>query len=582
MGSMRKALLYIFLCYLVGFLICATFGFLATRPDGLLPAYLLSWQVNETLIGFFDNFLVIHVSALLIVFSLFMQDAQGRARGGSAAGFLKAARPALVLVLCLSAAFALFSEVLLPSAYASQRSMSSASAQYAAAYKEARELQAVKEWKAAEEAAALCLRIVPGDRSATELKQAIETGAARASLDLAAPAPKEAAAGARDEGKSAADFAAMARKYYADEDYYSANYYAEIALVLDPARDDARRYAALSWQRISEIELSAKDEASRALYRAKMEAYSAFKAKDWLDALARFSAILGGRPADPDAKRYYALSLEEVKKISFYADDARAAEGLPGDEDFFFANPGTEGVLEVVYARKAVAAGNTMWFYGLEAMAVERATGKLLYHLSSEYGKYKSNGILLVAIERKGMASFLKPRYIAGSRPEAVRNFISLGLPMERIPSVAKLQSSGPAGGGRLLAGPRALSLPELLDIQDKTELYGFEGEPVRLELFRRFLTMSSFLILSILALGLGWKFRLRKLEKLPWHNLLFVPLFPLVVSYAVGALLYLQMLLSLFAVASLGTGFAVAAFVAAQGGLLALVIAYLAGQRGD
>jgi lipopolysaccharide export LptBFGC system permease protein LptF len=91
--------------------------------------------------------------------------------------------------------------------------------------------------------------------------------------------------------------------------------------------------------------------------------------------------------------------------------------------------------------------------------------------------------------------------------------------------------------------GPESMSLLDLFAFVGKAEQYGFSRDLYLAEMIERLSEPFLMLIMSVLALILGWKFKLGQhtLFKAWW--VLIVPLFPLLSLYAIETVRYLARL---------------------------------------
>lgn len=181
------------------------------------------------------------------------------------------------------------------------------------------------------------LVIDPDNREMRDRKVALESLAAR----QAAPPPGPKPAG--EEAGSVLGAQALMEKaqYYFDRrDWFSAHYYANKASLLDPRRTDAVRLAAQASGKLSEAATpgAGNDAQSAALYRQKRDAYLLLSGGDYLQAYYSFVKLAAQYPRDKDVATYLDKASSELSNVSFFLDEARRVEPLPGVQRILFLN----------------------------------------------------------------------------------------------------------------------------------------------------------------------------------------------------------------------------------------------------
>lgn len=336
-----------------------------------------------------------------------------------------------------------------------------------------------------------------------------------------------------------------ARQALADDQFYTAHYYANLA-VSASERAGRRREDALELraQALNAIEdgISRRDEdQERSRYREKLEAYQLMQRGEddplaLIRAFYRFQDLRRRLPDDPDVERYLGMTREALQDVAFMVDDAREVQRIDGRPDVVFVNRRDAGSVEIVYARRVVQAPRGDFFYGVEILRIPTTAAATdgLVHLQVPYARRIDNRLALRSIEEFGADEdleqfIIEPRYLAGGSTDvAGAAFADALIPLVHPVDQILLAS----GGADALA---TFSLPELLSAPEALEAVGHTTAPARSELVGRIIRIVGFFVLAFLAIGLAWEHRSRYVGRPPVVILLLVPLLPLALTWLVA-----------------------------------------------
>ncbi len=404
--------------------------------------------------------------------------------------------------------------------------------------------------------------------------------------------PTEAAEPAR--GESPARLLATARSYFKREDWFSAVYYADLAVRVTGERQDAvsreaARLSARAWERIRSQEPDLRSKADRDLFERKQTGYRYYQQGDFLSAYYHFLDLSRRYPDDQDARRYLIGSRTEVMRLAYFRDEAERMDPLPGPQGLLFVNPRGDGQREIVSIGKMVSTSGETFFKDIEVLRV--ASGRVLLHYLAPYGRLESSqaapdgqgqsggpraGVLLRGIDRRRPGQDLLPREIVGSlRGSVPRYLLALAPRPEDLPA---LRAPGPAGHSRL-AG---VSLDTLWLARAGIGAYGQLEAALSLEILMRLLLPFAFLNLGLLAMALGWSYRLVSARRPPLAAYLVIPLFPVAAALLAGAYLKVHRALAAYALLAWGFRPALIGLAVLEGAVLAVVLVLLAGRGND
>ncbi|HEY9593295.1 MAG TPA: hypothetical protein VHE79_02400, partial [Spirochaetia bacterium] len=406
------------------------------------------------------------------------------------------------------------------------------------------------------------LAIDPGDKDLAARILEVEQLAAHQAAPTPAPAPE---AIAPDE--TAQSLFVKARAAFDREDWFTAHYYAQAASSLDPRRIDATRLAALSWDRLSGLTETSADEATKALYQQKKEAFTLLESGNAVGAYYRFADLAVRYPKDKDIATNLAEARKQVLTTSFFVDDAKKVETLPGTQGILFLQGDAEAREAVFIGKMVELAGGETYFYDIEAVRYAPG-GRVAWHLTAPYGRREGGAVLMRCIDRRDPAVQFLPLYTQGARPATDRNLLVLKPTTEALRALA-------VGRDTL----SAMSITELWRLRGDLASFGVPRAALNTELAMKLVMPFAFLILSLLAMALGWAFRVRATGRLPVSGIILLPLAPIVLALLSLLYLYAHRIIVGFSVLALGMSGALITLGVVQLVLLAVALALVAGQ---
>jgi len=382
------------------------------------------------------------------------------------------------------------------------------------------------------------------------------------------------------EGKKPYELLAMAQDYFEREDYFSAHYYANLAYQLDPTRADARRLAAQAEDKIASKDLSSLELEEKQLYERKREGYEHFQNEEFFKAYQVFRELQGRYPRDADVTSYLSKSEEQLRRETFFLDEAEQIDTLPGAAELLFVNYRDEDEREIVFIGKLAGIDAGIFCKDIEVLRF--GTRGLLYHYYAPYGKLRDGALNLHGVdrlnpERKGVSREAIPRYLSGAirpRGEQLPYMLSLKPALEQLSTLR--------GGRTASASAEGLGFFTLWQARRQIGSYGYLEASISAEILRRLLLPFSFLVLCLLSVAVGWRFRARFSARPHWILLLLMPLFPIVAVALTGVYLHTQRILLDFVLLRLGFSISLIVFLVLQALLLLVTMIVLAGQRTD
>ncbi len=590
----RNALLVIVGIYLLAFAALVGFSMFQFPGRDVLPAFRLNWILWNGVALFIEHLPTIHVTALLLLYSLIAGIGPVLKRGGRELAV--ALRGPLVLCTTIAMLFAVGVGILHPYAVGRRDGYAYRSRFAAALLREAEQSEWDGDYQRAELDYALYLRIDPENE---DIRRRFEAARARAQQIEGGPESEEPApfrAAALREGPDATELTNRAAQAFDAEDYFSAHYYGRLALALDSGREEARRLVASAYDRMRAYGETLEEAQQRELYERKRRAHQLLfdpSAENIIEAYYAFSDLHAEFPQDREVQRYYPVAREAIQNVSFFLHEIERAEGFPARHNLTFRNyadlrhygddqgnrsgRGIRGdqLREFVHIDRLVIASGGRYALGIEAIGFD-AAGNVAYHLQADYGRIEQRDandgearsyLNMRAVDR-GRRTVTEPRYLTGGREPNVGHVLQLGTSVRRLELAAAEEH-----------GLQAAVLPDLLEKARLYPAFGFSVEPVYIEIGMRLLLPFSLLILSLLAISLGIRWRSHYLGRVPLMALLACVALPPALHYLLSFYFFaLRVLLGALTLSS-GIALAAAVMVPLHALLLGLALYSVAGQ---
>ncbi len=443
---------------------------------------------------------------------------------------------------------------------------------------QAREQAAARQYGAAVASYDRYLDIDPRNRVVAEERDAAHLQELKRGAQQASPEPREGEANVAEASEpSAYEYLQKAENALQQGDYFTAHYYASLASEQNPGEPRARRVAAEAWQHISDPRLRSSAERKDAeLFQRKEEALDLFRKESYIAAYYSFRQLAEEVPGDPDVRVYLDKSREKVEEKSFFLDELPRFDALPGATGLLFVNPLPEGdpqdERELVSIGRMVVREGEGFFRDIEVIRFR--SGELIGHYAAPYGKLFSDGglsaIIMNGIDRSERNEGVGPTYFrAPARGAEPAGVLRLGVDTEELASLRAASSPLATAG-----------FAALWRLRRESREVGYLEAPLTLELLLRLLEPFTFLILSLLAVALGWAYRARFGGGPPAAAYLLFPLLPVVAAMLVSLYRHGQRVVLAFLTVSAGFPAALAAMLAIQAVLLLGSLFLLAGQR--
>jgi tetratricopeptide (TPR) repeat protein len=581
----RGALSTLFLFYLVAFAAFVVWA-VASLPD-LFPVFKWPYIWTAAFVRFVDYAIPVTVAGLAVAYSLFL-----RSGGEPRRPFHRVVGSQLATLVALTVLYTAALYGFYPRSRALLVELEELTGHGRSLLEQARREQEAGRLEEARKAYERYLNINRRD-------QEVEGELDQLKLAIGAPrkeqsAERKPAAGEPVRAQSPEQYLAVARSHFDREEWFSAVYFADLAVRVSGERSDAvsqaaRRLSAQAWERIRSVnpEKDIQDTKLRALFRSKQDGYGLFSREDYLGAYYHFLELSRRHPQDQDVRRFLEDSREWVRQMHYFPDEAERLTAQPGLQELLFVNPRDDDAREIVSIGKMVSAGGQTFFKDIEVLRF--AAGRLLLHYTAPYGRLEqaeappagqSPGpravILLHGVDPERPGRDLLPRLITGSlRGEEPRNVLRLA---PRPGELAALRAPGTANRSHL----GSVGLDTLWLARAGIGVYGQMESALSLEILMRLLLPFAFLNLGLLAMALGWSYRLTPNGRPPAAAYLVIPLFPVAAALLAGVYLKVHRVLAAFTLLTWGFRPALVGLAVLEGAILAVMLVLLAGRGGD
>ena len=563
MDEMKGALPVLLAHFCIGLAGCLAYVLIRPVSAELIVPFVLGWRIRSGVLLFIGFIPALLISGILVGYALaFSKKADDLVERWSATLLVYLKGAFLVCLVCISL-YVAFAEAVAPALVARNAEAVARTDDYYDLIAVARQSAGRQDYADAEAQVSAALTIWPKSPDALALLDDVRYAHAEKTGRSPATAQPQGSRGntaAEDsvlrssEGMKVLEALDLARNAERDLDYFNMHYYATLAWKLapgtDPNKEEAQRIASRAWNLIAEGKDLISAESDRKLYDAKRDGYTAIQNGDYLRAYYHFMALKEDeRVASPDKKdtdvdRLLEISRKGVLESYFFIDETYNMKLFESSREIFFIirrpNGATDSVCirGITYAR--AAGKDQAYLRGFEYARFD-ADNQLRYQINVPYVKmfpFTSAGgraqpeLLLRAIDRGREGADVVPTVISGAVPDSERNILLLDMPWEDFNLIVTANR-----------GPDSMSLLDLMSFAGKAEQYGFPRDLYMAEMIERLADPFLMLIMSVLALILGWKFKLgqRTLFKAWW--VLIVPLFPLLSLYAIETVRYLARL---------------------------------------
>ena len=374
------------------------------------------------------------------------------------------------------------------------------------------------------------------------------------------------------ENETTASLLAKAREAQAQENWFQAHYYSQLAVTTanpkDLTIDEAQRIATFTWNKINSVPENRKTE-EQEIFALKRDAYKSFTEKDNIEAYYKFSAIAESSKAnaeDPDVKKFLDLSTERIKNQSFFIDETETLQKFENYTNTYFKIVRPNGNTDVIFIRGITCmenAGDTIQYLREFSMYTYSAEGKFICSIFTPYAKLTSypvsesllsertirdSGIkkeykhvpyiILESIDRKMSEKRNIPIFKYANEDSqniaAQANFLILPIPTEDFNVLCEISS-----------GTDRLNLFTLAKLKNKASAYGFAPEIYGAAFIERVLYPFILLALLIFLAVLAWNYRINSnlIFKFKWAGIF--PLTTLALQIIIQMILTAQNLIN-------------------------------------
>jgi tetratricopeptide (TPR) repeat protein len=502
------------LAALFGFFLLREFFFVG-HPE-ILPNLRMPWHFARAFASSMEWVPLMQAAVILVAFGLFKDDERV---AGASASLLKNSRGMLIFIVIAAAAYSLLVVFSLPDARKREEKIGRASDAFRTAIQTAEKAIKDSRWEPAREALEECAIIDRNDARYIEQKGIFDEKSVPATTEKNKPDSAASGASAVKTDLSANEYYKKAIETRAKGDLYTAHSLATKAARIDPKREELRRLASEIWEQISKMQEDLTENKQRARAIEKNQAYASFQAEDWLEAYARFLKLKESAPKDmpndSDIDEYLQKSLDGVKQISFFKEELTRLSRFPSARRVFFRVKGEQGEQFFLSCQNLYFGVERAYLSGVECLSVT-ASGKPSLKFSVPYAKFQVSEqtidsektvsvkrLLLVCIDKNDPGKAFRPAYTIQGKNAKFSNFLDVPFGLAEL-KLAALAASLPGEA----------SIADLDAMRRGAKKIGVDPAPFINEGLMRIQACIAFLLVSLICLYLGHRFRYKGLKR--------------------------------------------------------------------
>jgi len=530
---------YLFVHFLLG--LAASFAYVFFMPikETVLPVFLFSWKIRESILLFIFYFPFIYTSALIFAYPIIFGKYGPAKMQRRSSAMIRFIRHFFIFSLILLSVYVVLGEAVRPIIIENQTRYRSQTFAYTEYTQLAKDAYARHDYAQAEDHIKRALSIWPKSEEAMSLNEKIKIDNERLFLDktdsgLRKTLPLD------DNVSSMTAEAALRRAEKAALlfDFYTAHYYAKLASQTfedgNPLIADAEKLARRSWDEVEKGLSSHLDAPLISMYKNKKAAYEALQNGEYIKAYYNFLQIdsqirsLDSDQKDPELEHFLHLSQIELTKHVFFTDELKNIPNftIKGDINFILAKNTDEYAKIKIHgiSHRNFSGRHEIYLMNLEYTREGKSGYKKwsifipyakLIELADNQGK-DSLMLQVCSVDRYESQKEVFPETLIGSIPAEYTHNIVLPMSMNDFLLIEKA-----------VDGPSTMKLSDLYYFSLIAEKYGFKKDAYLSEVLYRLVEPLLVLIVSLSVLILTWCFRVLPGKRLNKKLFIFSPLCP-------------------------------------------------------
>jgi hypothetical protein len=358
-------------------------------------------------------------------------------------------------------------------------------------------------------------------------------------------------------------------------DWFNAHYYAQLAVNLASPNDinfePAKLAAAEAWNKLSEMGRLG-NEQSRSFFSRKKDGYIALMSGNTLKAYYIFTNLAGFSPqnaADPDIKRYLALTEQKLRTQSFFIDETFDLQRFENIHDMYFCLKKKDGSRSVVLIRGVTdikSEGNLVRYLRHLTVYSFDPQGRFIFSCTVPYAKMLAEPvsffsadtkeqtglddsfgqipyILLRSVDRKKEGETINPEYqYADNAGKITDDCLILPMPYNDFKVIADA-----------FTGPEQMDFFSLVQFVPKAAQYGFSEEVYGQALVGRFLYPFLLLIFLVFLACIAWNYRISQQQVFKFSWIIILPIFTFIMFFVLNCIEYIFRILNFVCVGLIG-----------------------------
>ena len=316
----------------------------------------------------------------------------------------------------------------------------------------------------------------------------------------------------------------LAERFYALENYSSAAYFGQMAVVFRSSRDKATE---ITRRAIAQLSGFFPDTtAEEKLFDGKTTIVNLIEAGNLYDAYYFYHTLSEEFPGDRELRDIGERLFSILSESSFLYEEIRSIYFAPGKSEVAFINSSGNAGEELIFARKVVFTKDAVYLFDINIINLS-PTGQIIRHLKSLYGKVIEDTLNMQCMERD-IKLLLYPDVIVGNINDRVSS-IKLGIPAKALVYMGLEKNRASK-----IRTPFLIGNLELLSTSGMGKYIPTET------LFLRFIRLCNYIFIMLFVIASGISFLKRRIDT-TYLSIIVLPLVVAAVYFLEGGIMYIK-----------------------------------------
>ena len=567
---MKKVFISLFAYVMTAILICMGISLFVEDIPVLLDSRQGAYIFLRGMLYFLRILPALFGSAFLMLLSIYFGQNTGSAKERFSPAIFRHFKMVLLTSLGMVFILTMSTEIFEPAIKAHQKLAESAPRLLNEYLISGRYCYVIKNYYLAHEYGRQALRLSPGNEDAQKLIDDSERSlhSMRARPQAREKKIEDGSRWRELQNETVSTLLEKSKKAFAEERWFDAHYFAQLAVSSGDGTDvnlmDARRMAAVAWNRLADSAPIA-DQTAKKLFERKKKAYFYLMNDDNLEAYYEFQDLYNeaGAFVDPDVKNYYEIARERLSREAFFIDETLHLQLFEAAQNVYFTVTHADGAKDLVYIKGITMVSNSgrmiqylrdfsLYSYGKD--------GRFIRSVKTPYAKMVAEPVYIFDVATASQydiqESFKNVPYVIlrsvarenrRMRNEPVFTYAP-DIPADEREEETALLLAMPFADFNLacdaVVGPKNMNLLSLIKMVDKAVSFGYSAEVFQAALIQRLSYPLLLLILMIAFASFAWNYRLKDKQMFKFVWILSFPVCTLVLYLVLEVCMYVSEIL--------------------------------------